>query len=214
MTNGGMTNTTSKTNSASMTKTTRPILFVDNQDSFVWNLVDYVSQFYENTVVRSNRISLSEVEAMKPIGIVISPGPGHPATPRDIGSCLEIIRKFDRTPILGVCLGHQAMNLAYGGTISHTRPLHGKTSQIKHDGLGIFRGVENPLTGGRYHSLAVERLSPELVVSAETPDGVVMGIRHKTRPHCGLQFHPESVLTPSGKRIISNWVEDVTKCTP
>ncbi len=198
----------------STTKTTRPILFVDNQDSFVWNLVDYVSQFYENTVVRSNRISLSEVEAMQPLGIVISPGPGHPATPRDIGSCLEIIKNFDRTPILGVCLGHQAMNLAYGGTISHTNPLHGKTSQIKHDGLGIFRGLENPLQGGRYHSLAVERLAPDLVISAETSDGVVMGIRHKTRPHCGLQFHPESVLTPSGKKIISNWVEDVLECTP
>jgi anthranilate synthase component 2 len=195
------------------TNTTRPILFVDNQDSFVWNLVDYVSQFYENTVVRSNRVSLEEVEAMQPLGIVISPGPGHPATPRDIGSCLEIIRRFDRTPILGVCLGHQAMNLAYGGTISHTRPLHGKTSQIRHDGMGIFRGVESPLTGGRYHSLAVERLAPDLVISAETSEGVVMGIRHKTRPHCGLQFHPESVLTPSGKRIISNWVEDVVKCT-
>ena len=197
-----------------MTRTTRPILFVDNQDSFVWNLVDYVSQFYENTVVRSNRIGLKEVEAMQPRGIVISPGPGHPATPRDIGCCLEIIKRFDRTPILGVCLGHQAMNLAYGGTISHTRPLHGKTSQIKHDGLGIFRGLENPLQGGRYYSLAVEELAPDLVRSAETSDGVVMGIRHKTRPHCGLQFHPESVLTPSGKRIIFNWVEDVVVCTP
>lgn len=196
-----------------MTKTTRPILFVDNQDSFVWNLVDYVSQFYENTVVRPNSMKLSEVEAMDPLGIVISPGPGHPATPRDIGCCLEVIKSFDLTPILGVCLGHQAMNLAYGGSISHTRPLHGKTSQIKHDGLGIFRGLENPLQGGRYHSLAVERLAPDLVISAETSDGVVMGIRHKTRPHCGLQFHPESVLTPSGKRIISNWVEDVVECT-
>lgn len=192
----------------------RPILFVDNQDSFVWNLVDYVSVFYENTIVRSNRITLVEVEALQPQGIVISPGPGHPAIPRDIGSCLEIIRQFDRTPILGVCLGHQAMNLVYGGTISHTRPLHGKTSEIRHDGLGIFRGVDSPLQGGRYHSLAVEKLAPDLVVSASTADGVVMGIRHKTRPHCGVQFHPESVLTPSGKKIISNWVEDVMKCTP
>lgn len=196
------------------TTNARPILFVDNQDSFVWNLVDYVSQFYENTVVRSNRISLFEVEAMRPLGIVISPGPGHPATPRDIGSCLEIIRRFDSTPILGICLGHQAMNLAYGGTISHTRPLHGKTSEIRHDGKGIFRGLENPLTGGRYHSLAVEQLAPDLVISAETSDGVVMGVRHKSRPHCGLQFHPESVLTPAGKRIISNWVEDVVEYTP
>jgi anthranilate synthase component 2 len=192
----------------------RPILFVDNQDSFVWNLVDYVSVFYENTTVRSNDIRLAEVEELDPIGIVISPGPGHPAKPRDIGSCLEIILHFPDTPILGVCLGHQAMNLAYGGTISHTRPLHGKTSEIRHDGRGIFRGLENPLQGGRYHSLAVERLAPDLEVAASTPEGVVMGIRHKTHPHSGVQFHPESVLTPSGKKIIRNWVEDVVGCIP
>ena len=129
-------------------------------------------------------IRLAEVGELDPIGIVISPGPGHPAKPRDIGSCLEIILHFPDTPILGVCLGHQAMNLAYGGTISHTRPLHGKTSEIRHDGRGIFRGVENPLQGGRYHSLAVERLAPDLEVAASTPEGVVMGIRHKTHPHC------------------------------
>jgi anthranilate synthase component 2 len=191
----------------------RPILFVDNQDSFVWNLVDYVSVFYPGTEVRSNRVTISEVEAMQPIGIVISPGPGHPAKPRDIGSCLEIIRHFGDTPILGVCLGHQAMNIAYGGTISHTRPLHGKTSQIEHDGRGIFRGLENPLVGGRYHSLAIEKLSVELEVAAKTEDGVIMSVRHRTRPHCGLQFHPESVLTPSGKKLISNWIEDVVART-
>ena len=191
----------------------RPILFVDNQDSFVWNLVDYVSAFYPETTVRSNRVTLEEVAALRPLGIVISPGPGHPANQRDIGSCLEIIRQFSQTPILGICLGHQAMNIAYGGTISHTRPLHGKTSPIMHDGKGIFRGVENPLVGGRYHSLAIEKLSPELEVSARTGDGVIMGVRHKSRPHCGLQFHPESVLTPSGKKLISNWIEDVMACT-
>ena len=191
----------------------RPILFVDNQDSFVWNLVDYVSAFYPETVVRSNRVTLAEVEALGPLGIVISPGPGHPANQRDIGSCLDIIRQFYQTPILGICLGHQAMNIAYGGTVSHTRPLHGKTSPIIHDGKGIFRGVENPLVGGRYHSLAIEKLSPELEVSARTGDGVIMGVRHKSRPHCGLQFHPESVLTPSGKKLISNWIEDVMACT-
>jgi anthranilate synthase component 2 len=187
----------------------KPILFIDNQDSFVWNLVDYVSQFYEETVVRPNIVSLKEVDEMGPLAIVISPGPGHPGKPRDIGNCLEIIRRFQKTPILGVCLGHQAMNLAYGGTISHTKPLHGKTSEIRHDGLGIFRGLENPLVGGRYHSLAVERLAPDLDVSAATPDGVVMGIRHRALPANGLQFHPESVLTPSGKRIIANWIEDL-----
>jgi anthranilate synthase component II len=193
--------------------TIRPILFVDNQDSFVWNLVDYVSQFYAETAVRSNRITLAEVAAMQPLGIVISPGPGHPANPRDIGSCLEIIKQFGSTPILGVCLGHQAMNIAYGGTISHTKPLHGKTSMIEHDGLGIFRGVENPMVGGRYHSLAIERLSLELVACAKTAEGVIMSVRHKSRPHSGLQFHPESVLTPSGKKLISNWIEDVAACT-
>jgi len=191
----------------------RPILFVDNQDSFVWNLVDYVSQFYAETAVRPNRITLAEVAAMQPRGIVISPGPGHPANARDIGSCLEIIKQFGSTPILGVCLGHQAMNIAYGGTITHTRPLHGKTSLIEHDGLGIFRGLENPLVGGRYHSLAIERLALPLDVAAKTAEGLIMSVRHKSRPHSGLQFHPESVLTPSGKKIISNWIEDVVACT-
>jgi anthranilate synthase component 2 len=196
-----------------MNRTTRPILFVDNQDSFVWNLVDYVSQFYSETVVKSNRVSLAEVKAMDPLGIVISPGPGHPANARDIGSCLEIIKEFGHLPILGVCLGHQAMNIAYGGTISYTRPLHGKTSEIKHDGKGIFRGLENPMVGGRYHSLAIETLAPSLEVSAETSDGVIMGVRHMSLPANGLQFHPESVLTPGGKRIISNWIEDVIEYT-
>jgi anthranilate synthase component II len=196
-----------------MTGRTRPILFVDNQDSFVWNLVDYVSQFYSETVVKSNLVSLAEVKAMEPLGIVISPGPGHPANARDIGSCLQIIKEFGHLPILGVCLGHQAMNIAYGGTISHTRPLHGKISEIKHDGRGIFRGLENPIVGGRYHSLAIERLAPSLEISAKTADGVIMGVRHKSLPANGLQFHPESVLTPGGKRIISNWIEDVIEYT-
>jgi len=191
----------------------RPILFVDNQDSFVWNLVDYVSRAYPETVVRSNGISLEEVKDLNPLGIVISPGPGHPANARDIGSSLDIIKSFQHLPILGICLGHQAMNLAYGGTIAHTGPLHGKTSLILHDGRGIFRGIENPLVGGRYHSLAVEKMAPPLEISARTADGVVMGIRHKELPANGLQFHPESVLTPSGMRIIVNWIEDVVGCT-
>jgi len=191
----------------------RPILFVDNHDSFVWNLVDYVSQFYSKTEVRYNSITIAEAYALDPIGIVISPGPGHPANPRDIGSCLEIIKQFGQSPILGVCLGHQAMNVAYGGTIAHTRPLHGKTSEIMHDGKGIFRGMKSPLVGGRYHSLAIERLSPDLEISAQTSDGVIMGVRHKNRPHNGLQFHPESVLTPDGKKLISNWIEDVVGYT-
>jgi len=169
-------------------RTVPPILFVDNQDSFVWNLVDYVSQFYPETVVRSNRITLAEVAVMQPLGIVISPGPGHPANPRDIGSCLEIIKQFGTIPILGICLGHQAMNIAYGGTISHTRPLHGKTSQIEHDGLGIFRGLENPLVGGRYHSLAIENLSPDLHISAirQTGSSWACGIKAGLTPVCNF----------------------------
>ena len=188
-----------------MTKKT--ILFIDNQDSFVWNLVDYVSQFHPETEVVSNRIEPARVKEIDPLGIVISPGPGHPANPRDIGTCIEIMRRFEGTPILGVCLGHQAINLAYGGTINRTTPVHGKASEIFHDGLGVFRGLDNPLRGGRYHSLAVERLAPPLMISARTAEGVVMGVRHESLPVEGVQFHPESVLTPSGKKLISNWLE-------
>ncbi len=185
----------------------KTILFIDNQDSFVWNLVDYVSQFHPETEVVANRIEPTRVKEIDPRGIVISPGPGHPANPRDIGSCIEIMRRFEGTPILGVCLGHQAIHLAYGGTINRTTPVHGKASEIFHDGLGIFRGLKNPLEGGRYHSLAVERLAPPLGISALTAEGVVMGVRHRTLPLEGVQFHPESVLTPQGKRLISNWLE-------
>ncbi len=189
--------------------TESPILFIDNRDSFVWNLVDYVSQFYPPVLVRPNSIRLREVRELDPLGIVISPGPGNPGNPRDIGNCIYIIREFNKIPILGVCLGHQAINLAYGGSVARVEPLHGKTSEINHDGRGIFRGLESPLTGGRYHSLAVERLSPFLEVSASTPDGVVMGLRHGKLPVVGLQFHPESVLTPQGKKLVSNWVDRV-----
>ncbi len=188
-----------------MTKKT--ILFIDNQDSFVWNLVDYVSQFHPETEVVSNRIEPARVKEIDPLGIVISPGPGHPANERDIGSCIEIMRRFEGTPILGVCLGHQAINLAYGGTINRTAPVHGKASDIFHDGRGVFRGLDNPLRGGRYHSLAVERLAPPLGITAITAEGVVMGVRHRSLPVEGVQFHPESVLTPDGKRLIKNWLE-------
>jgi anthranilate synthase/aminodeoxychorismate synthase-like glutamine amidotransferase len=187
--------------------TKKTILFIDNQDSFVWNLVDYVSQFHPETEVVRNRIEPSRVKEIDPLGIVISPGPGHPANERDIGSCIEIMRRFEGTPILGVCLGHQAINLAYGGTINRTAPVHGKASDIFHDGRGVFRGLDNPLRGGRYHSLAVERLAPPLGITAITAEGVVMGVRHRSLPVEGVQFHPESVLTPDGKRLIKNWLE-------
>ncbi|MDF0591147.1 anthranilate synthase component II [Candidatus Methanocrinis natronophilus] len=191
--------------------TGKTILFIDNQDSFVWNLVDYVSQFHPETEVASNRIEPSRVKEIDPLGIVISPGPGNPANPRDIGRSIDVMRRFQGTPILGVCLGHQAINIAYGGTIERTDPVHGKASEVFHDGLGIFRGLKSPLRGGRYHSLAVETLGPPLMVTATTAEGVVMGIRHRYLPVEGVQFHPESVLTPEGKRLIANWLEGLIR---
>jgi anthranilate synthase component 2 len=191
--------------------TAKTILFIDNQDSFVWNLVDYVSQFHPETQVAPNRIEPSRVKEIDPLGIVISPGPGHPANPRDIGSCIEVMRRFQGTPILGVCLGHQAINLAYGGTIDRTAPVHGKASDIFHDGRGIFWGLKSPLKGGRYHSLAVETLAPPLRITAKTAEGLVMGVRHIALPVEGVQFHPESVLTPEGKRLIANWIEGLVR---
>lgn len=183
------------------------ILFVNNKDSFVWNLVDYVSIFEPDTVVVPNTISLAEVNELAPDAIVISPGPGHPANPRDIGNCLDIIRE-STVPLLGVCLGHQAIAVAFGGEVSHSPsgPLHGKTSLIDHDGSGIFLGLPSPLVGGRYHSLSITMLPKELEVTARTNDGIIMGIKHRRRAIFGLQFHPESVLTPHGLRIIENFL--------
>ncbi|HEY9245329.1 MAG TPA: aminodeoxychorismate/anthranilate synthase component II [Candidatus Methanoperedens sp.] len=183
------------------------ILFVNNKDSFVWNLVDYVSIFEPDTVVVPNTVSLKEVRELAPEAIVISPGPGHPADPRDIGSCLEIIRKSD-VPLLGVCLGHQAIAVAFGGEVGHSPsgPVHGKTAMIRHSGNSIYRGLPNPLVGGRYHSLAITRLPGVLEVTARTQEGIIMGIKHRERPIFGLQFHPESVLTPQGLDVIENFL--------
>jgi anthranilate synthase component 2 len=188
------------------------ILFVNNKDSFVWNLVDYVSIFEPDTIVVPNTISLEEVKELAPDAIVISPGPGHPANPRDIGNCLDIIRE-STVPLLGVCLGNQAIAVAFGGEVSHspTGPQHGKTSLIYHDGSGIFQGLPSPLVGGRYHSLAITKLPEELDVTARTNDGIIMGIKHRTRPIFGLQFHPESVLTPAGLKIVENFLKLTTK---
>lgn len=183
------------------------ILFVNNKDSFVWNLVDYVSIFEPDTIVVPNTISLEEVKDLAPDAIVISPGPGHPANPRDIGNCLDIIRE-STVPLLGVCLGHQAITVAFGGEVSHSPsgPLHGKTSLIEHDGKGIFKGLPSPLVGGRYHSLAITKLPKELEINARTNDGIIMGIKHRKRAIFGLQFHPESVLTPQGIKIVENFL--------
>ncbi len=183
------------------------ILFVNNKDSFVWNLVDYVSIFEPDTIVVPNTISLREVKELSPDAIIISPGPGHPANPKDIGSCLDIIRA-STVPLLGVCLGHQAIGVAFGGEVSHSPsgPVHGKTAQIYHSGNSIYQGLPNPIVGGRYHSLAIAVLPHELEVTAKTEEGIIMGIKHKQRPIFGLQFHPESVLTPQGLKIIENFL--------
>ena len=189
----------------------KKILVIDNYDSFTYNLVHCIEKLTDDPLCVFRNDALKLEDAGEYDKILLSPGPG---IPNEAGICLDLIRYYAPTKsILGVCLGHQAMNIAYGGTIAHTRPLHGKTSEIRHDGKGIFRGLENPMVGGRYHSLAIEELSPELEVSAKTADGVIMGVRHRSRPHCGLQFHPESVLTPDGKRLISNWIEDVVAYT-
>ncbi len=183
------------------------VLFINNKDSFVWNLVDYVSIFEPDTIVVPNTIPLKEVREINPDAIVISPGPGHPANPKDIGTCLEIIRESS-VPLLGICLGHQAIAVAFGGEVSHSPsgPLHGKTSLIYHNDDSIFDGIPNPVIGGRYHSLAITKLPNELEVIARTLDGIIMGVKHRKRPIFGLQFHPESVLTPQGLRIVENFL--------
>lgn len=190
------------------------VLFVNNKDSFVWNLVDYVSIFEPDTEVVPNTVSIEVIKELSPDAIVISPGPGHPENPADIGNCLDIIRETT-VPLLGVCLGHQAIAVAFGGKVSHSPsgPLHGKTSNIHHNGTGIFGGLPAPLVGGRYHSLAIKELPPELEVTARTEDGIIMGIKHRKRPIFGLQFHPESVLTPHGLKIIENFLNEAALIT-
>lgn len=185
------------------------VLFVNNRDSFVWNLVDYVSMFESDTVVVPNTTSISEVRDIGPDAIIISPGPGSPDHPRDIGQCLAIIREFGATiPILGVCLGHQAINAAFGGTTGHSTsgPVHGKTSSITHNTSELFVGIPNPFEGGRYHSLAIRELAPDLDVIARTQDDIIMAIRHQVYPIYGVQFHPESVLMLDGLRLIENFL--------
>jgi len=184
------------------------ILVVDNYDSFTYNLVQYLGELGAEIEVRRNdQTTLEEVGRMAPERIVISPGP---KTPTEAGICLQLIREFaGRTPILGVCLGHQAIGQAFGGKVIRApQIMHGKTSPITHDGKTIFAGLSNPFTATRYHSLIVERegLPPCLEVSATSPDGLIMGLRHKERKVEGVQFHPESVLTEAGKNLLANFL--------
>jgi para-aminobenzoate synthetase component 2 len=185
------------------------ILVVDNYDSFVYNLVQYLAELGATvTVVRNDVVDASDVASMAPDGVLVSPGPGHP---RDAGNCLEIIRfcAEQSLPMLGVCLGHQALGEEFGATISRAPELlHGRSSLVEHAAVGVFADVNNPLVAGRYHSLVVqeEGLPDELEVTARS-HGLIMGMRHRTLPLEGVQFHPESVLTQDGYRILANWLE-------
>ncbi len=183
------------------------ILVIDNYDSFTYNLVQYLGELgAEMRVYRNDTLTLDDVRQLAPSHIVISPGPG---TPDDGGISLDLIREFHQTtPILGVCLGHQCIGAAFGGHVGRApRLMHGKTSPIYHFGKDVFNGVPSPFTATRYHSLVVHEPLPEcLKVTAFTTEGEVMGLRHKTKPTIGLQFHPESILTECGKRILSNFM--------
>ena len=183
------------------------IFMIDNYDSFTYNLVQYLRMLGEKVVVRRNdEIDMDGIEAMKPDKIIISPGPG---TPADAGICIETIKRFaGHIPILGVCLGHQAIGEAFGGKVVRAgRLMHGKTSPIIHDGKSIFRDMESPFEAGRYHSLIIEKSSlPScLEISAHTDEDEIMGVRHKEHQVEGIQFHPESVLTPDGMNLLRNF---------
>lgn len=184
------------------------LVMIDNYDSFTYNLVQYFGELgAEIRVFRNDAVTLDEIKALKPTHIVISPGPGNPD---DGGISNEVLREFGpTTPILGVCLGHQCIGQVYGGKVNRApRLMHGKTSSVYHNGKGLFDGVPSPFKATRYHSLIVEEPLPEVLqVTAFTRDGEVMGLRHKKYPTVGVQFHPESILTEHGKRILQNFLD-------
>ena len=185
------------------------ILVIDNYDSFTYNLVQIVGKRTKDIrVIRNMDMSVDEISSLAPRGIILSPGPGRP---EHAGVTIEVIRCLGpRIPTLGVCLGHQAIGHTFGATVTHAPTImHGRTSSLIHNGKTIFRSLPNPLTVGRYHSLVVapEQLPDVLKVSAATEDGVIMGITHRHYPIEGIQFHPESILTPDGETIINNWLE-------
>ncbi|MFZ1064284.1 MAG: aminodeoxychorismate/anthranilate synthase component II [Pseudolabrys sp.] len=184
------------------------IVLIDNYDSFTFNLFHYLGGLGADVVVhRNDKISVADVMATEPDAIVLSPGP---CTPNEAGICLDLIAKASATiPILGVCLGHQAIGQAFGAKVARATPLHGKVSEIKHKGTGVFRGINGPLKATRYHSLVVERASMprELSVNAETGDGLVMGLIHASLPVHGVQFHPESIASEHGHLMLKNFLD-------
>lgn len=184
------------------------VLLIDNFDSFTFNLAQYLGSLGAEPVVVRNNATAGELVALNTDAVVISPGPGHP---RDAGCCVEAIHAFAarRVPLLGVCLGHQAIGLAYGGEVVRAEALmHGKTSEIHHTSQGVFAGLDDPFTATRYHSLVIkpETLPDCLEVTARTADHVIMGVRHRELPIEGVQFHPESIMTPAGMRLLSNFL--------
>jgi para-aminobenzoate synthetase component 2 len=186
----------------------RRILVIDNYDSFVFNLVQYLGELGAQTVVwRNDAGTVDDVRGLRPDGVVISPGPGHP---RDARLSVEVVRELGPTlPVLGVCLGHQVIGHVYGGRVGAAPELvHGKTSQVLHQGAGVLAGLPAPFAATRYHSLVVERegLPPALEVTGETAGGLVMALRHRHHPVEGVQFHPESILTESGHQLLGNWL--------
>lgn len=184
------------------------ILLIDNYDSFTYNLYQYMGIFAEDiTVVRNDKITIEEIKEMNPEKIVLSPGP---KSPKEAGICLDVIKEFyNKIPILGICLGHQSIGEALGGTVSYAKELlHGKQSVIQHSGTGIFAGIPSPIKVARYHSLAVQKQNlPEcLEILAETEDGEIMAMKHREYPVFGMQFHPESIYTEHGKRMLENFL--------
>ena len=191
------------------------LLLLDNYDSFTYNLYQYLSELGAQVeTVRNDKITLEDIEAMSPEGIIVSPGP---CTPREAGLSNDVIRSFGpRLPVLGVCLGHQCIGQAYGGTVDRAPEIrHGKTSMINHTGQGVMAGLPNPFEAIRYHSLIVYRddLPDSLEVTAWTDDGLIMGLRHKEYPVEGVQFHPESIMTPVGHDLLQNFLDRVAQAT-
>ena len=185
------------------------VFVLDNYDSFTYNLVQYMGELgAEMTIRRNDELTVDEVETLAPERVLLSPGP---CTPQEAGISIDLIQRFaGKVPILGVCLGHQAIGAAFGGEVVRAPKLmHGKTSEVEHDGKTIFTGIDSPMTCTRYHSLIVsdQNLPGDLEVSARTADGTIMGLRHRQYPVEGVQFHPESVLTDDGKRLIKNFLE-------
>ncbi|MBI5047128.1 aminodeoxychorismate/anthranilate synthase component II [Candidatus Micrarchaeota archaeon] len=211
-------------------KTVDKILIIDNYDSFVYNLFQYVSslsvssslQSKEVVVFRNDAITLDKIKTLKPEAIILSPGPGNPANKRDFGVCADILNSLSTdsnsdflkttnflktTKILGVCLGHQGIIHYFGGKVTKNKPMHGKTSKIEHNATGLFADLQNPLTVMRYHSLVGSDIPDCLEITARSmDDNVVMGVKHKTLPIYGVQFHPESIMTEGGKKIIENFL--------